>query len=129
MLVSDSTANRSFARVINQKINNDIYHSTEADWIQFLQDHRSLLIANSTEVQLTEAVMNRYQYCIRSYLREEHHVNESVDQAFRIVNKLHNEMEFTLALGSVYVPKVDYVNNLHNIFRTAQAQIANSERY
>ena len=44
------------------------------------------------------------------------------DQAFRVVNKLHSEMEFTLDLGEVYIPDAAYVRELRNKYTTVKAQ-------
>ena len=122
MYVSNATTNKPFTNTIRAHLRERPFHLTESDWIQFLQDHRILLRQHSTIVSLTEALMNRYQYCINSFLQENQNTVVGMDQAFRVANKLHSEMEFTLALGEVYVPSVTYVRELRNKYTTLKAQ-------
>lgn len=122
MYVSNANTNRSFATTIRSNLNGRPFHLTESAWIRFLQDHLVLLRQHSTVVQLTEATMNRYQYCINSFLEEDQNQVVGTDQAFRVVNKLHSEMEFTLDLGEVYIPDAAYVRELRNKYTTVKAQ-------
>lgn len=122
MYVSNANTNRSFAATIRSNLNGRPFHLTESAWIRFLQDHLVLLRQHSTVVQLTEATMNRYQYCINSFLEEDQNQVVGTDQAFRVVNKLHSEMEFTLDLGEVYIPDAAYVRELRNKYTTVKAQ-------
>lgn len=122
MYVSNANTNRSFASTIRSNLSGRPFHLTESAWIRFLQDHLVLLRQHSTVVQLTEATMNRYQYCINSFLEEDQNQVVGTDQAFRVVNKLHSEMEFTLDLGEVYIPDAAYVRELRNKYTTVKAQ-------
>ena len=122
MYVSNANTNRSFATTIRSNLNGRPFHLTESARIRFLQDHLVLLRQHSTVVQLTEATMNRYQYCINSFLEEDQNQVVGTDQAFRVVNKLHSEMEFTLDLGEVYIPDAAYVRELRNKYTTVKAQ-------
>ena len=126
MYISNSKTNTSFSNSIYKSINSEYLHMADPAWILFLQDHRNLIKSHSTTYILTEEIMNRYQYCIRSFLTEEMHSFAGLDQAFRVVNKLHSEMEFTLELGTVYVPDAAYIQTLRNEFMTIRAQEANA---
>lgn len=124
MLRSESDNNYSYTTDIAKRISNQNLCVSEDAWITFLQDHRYLLRENSNIIYLTEAIMNRHQYCIRSFLKEQtDEGTANLEQAFRIANKLHSEMEFTIELGYVYVPTVSYVTELRNAYTTLQTQL------
>ena len=109
MYISNSKTNTSFSNSIYKSINSEYLHMADPAWILFLQDHRDLIKSHSTTYTLTE----------------EMHSFARLDQAFRVVNKLHSEMEFTLELGTVYVPDAAYIQVLRNEFMTIRAQEAN----
>ena len=124
MLKSTSENNVSFSQYLTQTIRGEDLHMAYAPWIQFLQDHRILIRKeHSTIIPLTEQIMDRYQYRIRSFLSEHLNYTKEMDQAFRVVNKLNSEMDFTVALQEVYVPDPAYISELRDSFITMLSQL------
>ena len=125
MLVSNTDQNESFTVEIERKIKSLPHMVTDDAWIQFLQDHYQELKEHSTYIQLTEAILYRYRYRISDYLLEQHNLRLGPEQAFRVVNRLHNDMDFNLGLLGVWVPDISYVTELRHRYST---NIAMSKR-
>lgn len=124
MITSTSDYNVSFFDVLRNTIRGESLRGAYGPWIQYIQDHRMLIRKyHSTKMKLTEQIMDRYQYRIRSFLRDEAKTSDEADQVFRVINKLHSEMDFTLALGEVYIPHIAYIRELFDGFMTARSQL------
>lgn len=124
MLLSTSENNVSFLQYLTRTIRNEDLHMAYGPWIQFLQDHRMLIREqHSSKIMLTEEIMNRYQYRVRSFLSEHLNYTKDLDQAFRVVNKLNSDMDFILDLQEVYIPDPAYISELRDSFMTALSQI------
>lgn len=124
MIISQSDSNAPFSQYLTSIIRNEELHMSYGPWIQFLQDHRMLIREkHSTVMTLTEQIMDRYQYRVRSFLNEHLNYTKDLDQAFRVVNKLNSEMDFTLSLQEVYIPDPAYISELRDSFITALSQI------
>lgn len=121
MLTSSTSENVSFVETIYDKINQHTHTVCEDEWIHFLQDHYLELKEHSTYVALNEATLYRYRYRIADYLAEQHNMKFGTEQAFRIVNRLHNDQDFKLGLLGVWVPDVSYVSSLRHRYSTNKA--------
>lgn len=124
MKLSTSENNTSYTERGRTLLSRDTLYLLSSDWIHFLQDHRSLLQESSTRVDLTEKIMNRYQYRIRDYLKEVHNLSGGLEQAFLVINRLHCDTEFTVDLGYVLVPDPARIRELRRIYSTQLAMIA-----
>lgn len=121
-MLSNSTANRSFRDEVDTTINRETLSLANDAWIQFLLDHRSMIIEHSKLVEISQETLYRYRYRIRDYLKEVHSDNYGLDQIFRIINRLYNDLDFNLTLTHVYVPDTQYCLNLRKKYQTAQAK-------
>ena len=123
MQVSSSDRNVSFTEAIGTLVDRQTQHVQDSEWIHFLQDHFEQLRANSTYFPLDETTMLRFQYRILDFLTEQKYVL-GIDQAFRIVNRLHNDQEFNTSLTGVYLPDSTFVSELRRKFVTNKAMFA-----
>lgn len=126
MLISNTSSDTSFSRWINQKSKSQKYsnHLTDDGWIQYLLDHRKWLRERSVRVILTEATMLRYRYRIRDFLTHIDYARADSDQAFRIINRLHGDIDFNLDLRYVYVPRSTDVSELRKSYNTYKKQMS-----
>lgn len=109
--------NTSFTSYLKQKISRQKQMVLEDDWIIFLQDHKEIIKENSTWEELTEATMKRYQYRIRDFLLDRKH-QFGMEQAFRVVNRLHSDMDFVMGLDGVWIPNDKYITELRDQYYT-----------
>lgn len=123
LYLSDSSDNQSYSKKMQYDLKQDTLSCPEDAWVHYLQDHRELIRENSEVVVLTEQEMRRYAYRIRDFLAYKK-LTPSLTTAFRVVNRLHNDMDFTLALHSVYLPKSRYINELYRQYNTNKNQYA-----
>lgn len=124
MITSTSDYNTSFVDKLRHTIFNESMRMSYGPWIQFIQEHRMLIRKyHSTKMKLTEQIMDRYQYRVRSFLKDQAGIIDEADQVFRVINKLHSDMDFTLALEEVYIPRASYIHELHDEFITARSQL------
>lgn len=115
---SSSASNESYVKTIEEMENLQRLALPDNDWIQFLLDHRSVIVEHSELTQLTPEVMYRYRYRIRDYLHEVHNDNVGMEQIFRIINRLYNDLDFNLQLTHAYVPDRTYCLNLRKRYNT-----------
>ena len=120
MQISSTERNESFVTTIDYLSTKHTAHVAEAEWVHFLQDHFEQLRANSTYVTLNEQTMYRYRYRICDFL-ESVPVSRGCDQAFRIVNRLHNDLDFNLSLEGVYIPDERFISELRVRYVTSKA--------
>ena len=123
MQISSSERNTSFTAVIESLVARETQHVQDPEWIHFLQDHFEQLRASSTYLALDEATMLRFQYRIADFLAEKKYVL-GIDQAFRIVNRLHNDQDFNVSLTGVFLPNSIFVSELRRKFVTNKAMYA-----
>lgn len=116
-----TTANRLSSQLNNQLNIDHQYRLEEDGWVQFLYDYRDFIKANSDYRLLNEATMNRFQYRIRDYLLDLG-LPGSLDQAFKIVNRLGGDIEFNHSLTGVYVPRVAYLTKLKRAYSTLKTK-------
>lgn len=121
MLISSSTSNVSMSSELKERLNRETLSLPNDEWIQFLMDHRELIKDHSKVYTLTEEIMYQYRYRIQDYLVEVHKMQKGMDQAFRIVNRLYNDMDFDLKLTEVWVPDNGYIRDLRREYQTCQA--------
>ncbi len=124
MITSTSEYNTSFLDYLKNTIFKESMRMAYGPWIQFIQEHRMLIRKyHSTKMRLTEQIMDRYQYRVRSFLKDQIGMLDEADQVFRVINKLHSDMDFTLALEEVYIPEAAYIYEMHDEFITAKSQL------
>ena len=122
MQISSSKDNTPFSDVLRKLISRESQNLPSEDWIHFLQDHRMLIEQNSTTYTLDEETMLRYRYRIRDFLKEVAGYRSGMEQAFRVVNRLHNDQEFDLRLTSVFIPNNNFVTELRRMYNTLLAR-------
>lgn len=123
MQISSTERNTSFTNTIDGLISRDTQHVPEKAWVHFLQDHYVLLLQHSVYVVLDEKALLRYQYRISDYLRDTG-LTLGADQAFRVVNRLHSDLDFNMSITGVYLPSEDYVDELRKLYATNKRLVA-----
>ena len=122
MLTSKISASSGMVLTMAQTMYYDELNRREDDWITFLQDHRSNLIANSKIVYLNEKDMVYYRYRLRKYLKEKHN-SEQLELATLVANRYKTAMDFNLATKYIFIPKIGYVQSLRSLYKTIQIQL------
>ena len=117
MQISSTERNESFTVTIDTLSSRARLHVPEPDWVHFLQDHFEKLRENSTYMTLDEKTMLRYQYRISDFLND---LQKTLgcDQAFRIANRLHSDLDFNLSLEGVHIPSEAYLSELRMRYLT-----------
>lgn len=118
MQISNTERNVPYTKQIERTLNNEILSLPSDEWIQFLLDHREELLKRSTHVALTEEVMYRYRYRILDYLHDVHGHTQGADQAFRIINRFHSDMDFDLDLKECWVPSREQLTQYRSSYQT-----------
>ena len=122
MLISKISASSGMVLTMAQTMYYDELNRREDDWITFLQDHRSNLIANSKIVYLNEKDMVYYRYRLRKYLKEKHN-SEQLELATLVTNRYKTAMDFNLSTKYIFIPKIGYVQSLRSLYKTIQIQL------
>ena len=122
MLTSKISASSGMVLTMAQTMYYDELNRREDDWITFLQDHRSNLIANSKIVYLNEKDMVYYRYRLRKYLKEKHN-SEQLELATLVANRYKTAMDFNLSTKYISIPKIGYVQSLRSLYKTIQIQL------
>lgn len=117
MQISKSELNTSFSKIIKDKKANEIYSKDEDAWRQFLLDHREIIRKNSTFYKLKEEEMLRYRFRIRDFLAARSY-KPGYDQVFRIINRIHNDLEFDVGRYGVWLPDINQMFDLRQTFNT-----------
>lgn len=123
MLFSNTEDNVSFANDLHVQILSDTLLDNDRAWIQYLQDHRKLIIDNSTKVGINEKIMTLYRYRMRKFLSSFGY-EEDLVLAFRIINRIPNDLYFSEKyLDFVYVPTHTYIVELRKMYITLRSKI------
>lgn len=126
MLVSSSLSTRSYANKLRDKISDEKLNIADGDWIQYLQDHREMIIAQSTRYELEAEKIHQYQYRLREFLDSAEGSSEYLEQAFITVNKLtRGAYDFTKKLTYVYIPSFTHIQDLR---RQYYIEVHNKQR-
>lgn len=126
MLVSSSLSTYSYASTLRDKVSDEKLNIADGDWIQYLQDHRELIIAHSTKYELEAEKIHQYQYRLREFLDSVEGSSKYLEQAFITVNKLtRGAYDFTKKLTYVYVPSMTYIQDLR---RQYYIEVHNKQR-
>lgn len=121
IITSVSEYNVSFSKQINMLYDKQKMFRDEDPWVQFLQDHRELIVSKAQRVELTEETMQLYNYRIDEYVKARD--IEGYGQVFRIVNRLYNDTYFVKNLEYVYIPNIPQINELKKVYLTNRSKI------
>lgn len=123
IILSSGDNNASFSSYLDTVIASDKTNDTDAAWLHFLQDHYRYLRNNSTISYVSESTMLRYAYRIRDYLNDVHGKHSDIELAFRVINHLPNDVDFTTKVTMLYIPDPQTVRQLYRAFLTQQTKI------
>lgn len=123
LITSTSEDNKSFTTYLDLVVNSDRCNNADEEWIHFLQDHYFYLWKNSHVAYLSESVMNRYAYRVRDYLNDLQDGHRDIELAFRVINRLASDQDFTAKLEKVMIPDPQQVSDLYRAYRTLKAKI------
>ena len=123
MLFSESDNNSSFSLDLHAQILADSLLDNNRAWIQYLQDHRQLIIKHSTTATINETVMGTCRYRIKKLLSDMG-VNEDLVLTFKIINRIPNDLKFSEKyLESVYIPSHEYIVELRKMYVTLRNKV------
>lgn len=118
MLTSFTEHNVSYVDALENTLDHQILSLDRDDWFQFLLDHREQIRSKATTIKITDELMLRYRYRILDFLNEVHSFSQGGEQAFRIINRLYNDMDFNDSLTEVYIPDAKQLQDLRARYQT-----------
>lgn len=123
MLFSDTENNASFTYDLYAQILSDSLLDNDRAWIQYLQDHRQLIVNNSSRVEINEKVMTLYRYRMKKFLSSLGYEEELV-LAFKVVNRIPNDLYFSEKyLDFVFIPNYSYITELRKMYVTLRSKV------
>jgi len=117
MQISKSVYNSSFKEIIKDKYGQESYNVIDQSWLQFLMDYRDIIKKSSTYYKLKEEEMLRYRYRIRDFLVERGY-KPMYELIFRVINRLHDNHEFTIDTYGVWLPDMNKMIELKQTYET-----------
>lgn len=121
MMTSESNDTKLYSEKIRENIKDAPLCMSEDGWIQFIQDHRKLIIENSTYTPMTEEIMVKFEYRLNDYLDDIGN-NPSLAQVTKIVNRLGCDLDFNSKVKGLYIPNISYIQDLRHIYSTVKAK-------
>lgn len=95
------------------------YDNLDADWVQFIKDHRANIIANSIRHEPSAIYQNPYEYNLIAYLRS---IQFDVTAAWivKYINNLDTDKDFK-DISYIYVPNIKQLQELFKVYQTRMA--------
>lgn len=92
---------------------------TNAEWRQFVLDHKDVIKANATVVIPTKEMLAQCAYNASRYLRSQK-VDPVYTWIFYLINGIDSDQSFTTEFSAsvIYIPNQSNVNELYSTFRT-----------
>ncbi len=87
------------------------YADTDSDWMSFVKDYRTLLIATATKITIDPNIMRTHRYSLRELLRR-HTVPIGMDWIIIWLNQLHGSKD-VINLKTLIVPSTSEVTTLY----------------
>lgn len=123
ILTSDSDRNIHCTDTLSSTISSEALNDSSESWIQYLRDHRSIIRATSTYIDVSESTMIKYKYRIRKYLNSVNNSYVQLETAFRIVNRLYSDEDFTENLTGFYLPNLNRIMEMRKMYTTLKSKI------
>lgn len=127
MEVSLSIYNESIAGELERLDTDEAQNSNDPRWWQFLRDHREIIIAQSSWLELTEETMMRYRYRIRDFIVNVLKLPVANEVAFRVINRLGSNSDFNSTLDGCWVPTNAQILDLFHRFNTCASREADQD--
>jgi len=109
---------------LSDRLNNYIskYNQAYEDWRIYIQDHKQLILDNSTKVIITPEDMEQYLFRPELYLKENHNIKDpKYIWIFMFINELVSDMDFNQLNTNVRIPDTSYIDKLLSIFKAVIA--------
>lgn len=97
------------------------YDQANEDYRVYIQDHKSLIIKNSTLASITLEEMEQYRYIPAMYLKEVHEIDRKYLWIFLYINDIIYVTDFNDLISTVRIPDIEYIDNLLSIFKAVSA--------
>lgn len=109
----DNPANLS--EVLSNKL--DKLNNTNPAWVLFVQDHIDYVKTNSSIVEITDEIRDRYRYKFEHFLRD-NKCNQSIIWIAKLLNNVAM-FEHFITRDFILIPNINYINNLYRLYRTS----------
>ena len=100
----------------------DIADSSNAEWVQYIKDHRSTLMDSIINLKIEPEIMNTYRYRLRALL-EHHNYSPKLDWIVMWLNSLTTTAD-VVNLTRLLVPDFQVVQNLFRQYQTYSKKLA-----
>lgn len=97
-----------------------VYDDTDPAWRQFILDHKTYLLQQSTLRIITSAYIQRYSYNLQAYLQS---VNYPTSAAWiiGILNAIPSNIEFDRSVSQLYIPPFSLIETLYTTYLTTNS--------
>lgn len=97
-------------------INSKGYGPEDPDWVQFVSDHKSWLIANSEVKQFTAYDLGRYKYRPREFAIDKAGYDLGAYWIILFVNDIRSPDEFNESITQLRIPRSDIIIQLRKLY-------------
>lgn len=95
------------------------YDNLDKDWVQFVRDHKSVILANSVRHEPSAIYQNPYEYNLGRYLRSIQ-FDLSALWIVQYINRYDTDKDFR-NISYIYIPDIDHLQNLYKTYQTRMA--------
>jgi hypothetical protein len=104
-------------KLLSQKFGT--YENTDDNWVQFVKDHRSLILANSTIHEPSLVYQYPHEYNLGRYLKSIA-FDISAMWIVRYINNYDTDKDFA-QITKIYIPDISHLRELYELYRTTVA--------
>ena len=107
----------SLITLLQNSLNN--YDDTDPLWYQFILDHKTYLIQNSSIRFITTAYLQTYTNNLKGYLQS---ISYPVNCAWIVglINNIPNDVAFDTTISQLYIPPYSLIQTLYTNYITTQ---------
>lgn len=95
---------------------------TDPAWVQFVSDHLDYIASQSERFTIEAALINRYKYNLRLFLKENRQRNYDIAWIVLLVNQIPSDLYFS-EVCTIYIPTDQFMKSLYQKYQTVSKNI------